>query len=167
MQLLNRHGLDFFHHFDVRVWLGDELALGAVIPAGGIPVAVVEADAVPARHLEQGIIVFAVVFVVDADGTASGDLPGLVGADFLLVAVGIGEHEHRPQDGGAIVLDARVAHGNPATVAEDDADGVAALLQLWSDIVGVVEHAVVIVGGAGRELALTDALAVEVGFVEP
>ena len=110
-----------------------------------------------------GVVCFAAVEVVAGDG-AGGCLPAGAGCDGGCGAVGELDVELQAQARGVTVAVLPAGFAVPA-VAEHDADGVGAGLQLFGDVVGDVEDALGVVAGGGVEDVVTDAPAVEVEFV--
>nr|GFD57063.1 hypothetical protein [Tanacetum cinerariifolium] len=89
-----------------------------------------EAGGGPARHFLGGVVFFAVVLVVGPNGTVGGGLPGFVGFDDFVAAVGVGhvqlQQQLRVAEGldfvGLVVL----PHGVEAAVAEHRTEGIGA-----------------------------------------
>ena len=152
---------------DVRVGLCEKPAGRSPDLAGLHPARVVESRAVPARHLEAGVVLLAVELAVGADRAPGREPPRGVAGDRAPRAVGILDLGLKEQFREPEVADARVPHREVASVAQHDAEDVVAFVQGVGDVEGVVAHRPVVVGRGGGELLAADALPVEGSLVEP
>ena len=152
---------------DVRIGLCEKPAGRSPDFAGLHPARVVESRAVPARHLEAGVVLFAVEFAVGADRAPGREPPRSVAGDRAPRAVGILDFGLKEQFREPEMADARVPHREVTPVAQYDAEGVVSFVQGIGDVEGVVAHRPVVVGRGGGELLAADALPVEESLVEP
>jgi hypothetical protein len=101
-------------------------------------------------RLQSGVVLFAVVFVVGANGAAGAELPGFVGDHAGPAAVFVLDVEFEDGFRKAEIARAGLQPGCVvAAVAEHQSDGVAAPRELAGHVEGHVEHALVVVGEAG------------------
>jgi len=153
-----RHGL----RYDVAGRRGTE---GYVVPG-----AVVEGRQIPSGLLQAEVVMFAGVNAVEYN-FAGGGLPVLACADNGGAAIGKGYTKiqakggavapgrfvEEPHCGGLVVIPA---------VAEDNADGVRAGLEIARNVVGHVERAAVEPGVHGIEQMVADLMAVDMQFIK-
>jgi hypothetical protein len=131
------------------------------------PGAVIVAGFVPAAKLAPGVVRFT-VDQVGFDDRAESGLPGAIGHDGLGGAVGEGQHELGEQLRALAVIVALTPADVAAipAVAEEGAGGVGARAEEDRDIVGLVLHALLVLGPAGGEDIVADAVAVEMKLIE-
>ena len=114
-------------------------ALGAAHDVHRTPALVAtEAGLVPARHLEPGVIVLAVVLVVAGDGAAAGPGPGSVADDHFLPPVLVRHFQHQLKTRVGDPAQGAGAQGLITAAAQQHGQYVFAVAQQRRDIVGAV-----------------------------
>ena len=134
-----------------------------------LPLAIVEARRVPAGHGQPGVVRLAHQ-EVGLEDRAGGGLPVGAGGDVVGRAVGVLEVQHGPEPRVLAVMVALLAEADVAAVpavGQDRSQGVGARLHAAGHVVGAVIDALGVVGPAGVEVIVADALAIEVQVEDP
>ena len=165
----DRDRAEDFGMADRRAGRGDQMTEVPVFDEDAAPGGVVEAGVGPARVLQPGVVVFALVQAGGGDRARTAAPVG-VGADGLRAAVGVDDLQLGEQ-GGALAVDVAppAAEADPApvpAVCQPGAERVVAGVQQVGDVEGLVAQPVVVAAPTGGQHVVADPGAVEFDLVE-
>jgi len=158
-----------------RIHLRDQGHGKRTVDLSRLPVTVVESRLIPAGQIAASVLGFAIIDVTQTDGAIGGGAPGAIGGDDDRAPIGQIDLQLRAQPGLAAIHAAQTQGGiglghahapGIVAVSEESADRIGPLAQQLCYIVGLVLHALTIVGPFGSKDVVAHAAAVEVHLVE-